>query len=504
MTGTLFGMEPGVSYSRACFALGAQIAALFATACVVWGVLLSLEPLPITIGWVLGLSLLAWFCCSGVFAGVYFLFAEPITAQTWRTLLRTSTIGVWFTPAAILLAEYSRAAMVAGLIVVVGATRVLYSEWRFAQRELDRPLPAPSVHHLFEDSAHPAPPLVKELVPALTLALFIQAGAVAGMMRYPLLAAGCFALSAALLTAFGLAAGLIPQGKPWELPASAIASLLTVLLTAGLTVGTLTRESMRSYRRSGDSIFLPSPGLLGTARALLSDALYDGGPHKPRKPSGAHGPTAIGVPRYERAGDIGRVGDNEFAGVILWPEVKPETTLVTPVLSGISFSAHATRPLCIPFSGEYWMFRAPHTRPPYGSFLRRGNPASLAFSTTDHAPLEMEAHDRLDQPIDLRCCREIQVAIWNADQYPGTVALELILIDTGHRGRPSQSLGTSPVRSSPGSLPVRETLEFSIPTASELRRFDEFEILFHRDRNRIDKSAHIEIERFVLIPANSP
>jgi len=36
-----------------------------------------------------------------------------------------------------------------------------------------------------------------------------------------------------------------------------------------------------------------------------------------------------------------------------------------------------------------------------------------------------------------------------------------------------------------------------------LRRFDEFEILFHRDQSRIDKSAHIEIERFVLIPLNS-
>jgi hypothetical protein len=115
----------------------------------------------------------------------------------------------------------------------------------------------------------------------------------------------------------------------------------------------------------------------------------------------------------------------------------------------------------------------------------------------------MEAHHRLDQPIDLRCCRKIQVAIWNADRYPVTVALELILVDTGQRGRPSQSLGTSPVRSYPGSLPVRETIEFSIPSAPVLRRFDEFEILFHRDQSRIDKSAHIEIERFVLIPLNS-
>ncbi|HEY1218806.1 MAG TPA: hypothetical protein VGF03_07700 [Bryobacteraceae bacterium] len=464
---------------------------------------LLLEPLPIMIGWLLGLSLLAWFCCSGMFAGVHFLFAEPITAQTARTLLRTSTAGVWFAPTAVLLAEYSPAAMLAGLILVVAATRVLYSEWRFAQGEPELPLPAPSIDHLFENYAPLAPALFRQLVPALTLALFIQAGTVAGIMRYPLLAAACFALSAALLTAVGMAAGVIPQGKPRGLPAAAIASFLTVLLAAGLTVGTLTRGAMRSYHWSGDMSFQPNPGLLATARALLAQSLYDRRSRTPRKASGTRTPTPVGVPRYEQAGDTGRVGDTEFPGVILWPEVRPETTLVAPILYGISFSAHATRPLGIPFSGEYWMFRAPYTRPPYGSFFRRGSPASLAFSTTDHAPLEMEAHDKLDQPIDLRCCRRIQVAIWNADQYPGTVALELILIDTVRPGRPSQSLGTRPVRSSPGSLPVRETLEFAVPTAPELRRFDEFEILFHRDRNRIDKSAHIEIERFVLIPVNS-
>jgi|ERR1017187_414315 hypothetical protein len=508
MTGTLFGTEPGASHFRSYFALGAQIASLFVTGCVVWtcaiwNVALLLEPLPIMIGWVLGLSLLAWFCCSGMFAGLHFLFAEPITAQNGRTLLRTSTAAVWFAPTALLLAEYSPAAMVAGLILVFCTTRVLYSEWRLAQGEPERPLRAPYVDNLFEDYAHPAPALFRQLVPALTLALFIQVGTVAGMMRYPLLAAACFALSAALLTAVGMAAGVIPQGKSRGLPVSTIASFLTVLLAAGLTVGPLTRGPMRSYHWFGNTGFLPSPGLLGTARALLSDALYEGAPRTPRKASDAHGPAAVRVPRYEPAGDTGRIGDNEFPGVILWPEVMPETTLVAPILSGTSFSAHATRPLGIPFSGQYWMFRAPHTRPPYGSFFRRGSPASLAFSTKDHAPLEMVAHHRLDQPIDLRCCRKIQVAIWNADHYPGTVALELILIDTGRRGRPSQSLGTSPVRSSPGSLPVRETLEFSIPTAPELRRFDEFEILFHRDRNRIDKSARIEIERFVLIPVGS-
>jgi hypothetical protein len=114
----------------------------------------------------------------------------------------------------------------------------------------------------------------------------------------------------------------------------------------------------------------------------------------------------------------------------------------------------------------------------------------------------MEAHHRLDQLVDLRCCRMIQVIIWNADLYPGTVALELILVDTARRRQPSQSLGVVPVRSSPSGLPVREILEYSVPAESEFQSFDEFSILFHLTPNRNDRSAHIEIERFVLIPAN--
>ena len=39
--------------------------------------------------------------------------------------------------------------------------------------------------------------------------------------------------------------------------------------------------------------------------------------------------------------------------------------------------------------------------------------------------MEMEAHQKLDLPVDIKCCSEIQLAFRNSDQYPGTVALEL-------------------------------------------------------------------------------
>ena len=132
------------------------------------------------------------------------------------------------------------------------------------------------------------------------------------------------------------------------------------------------------------------------------------------------------------------------------------------------------------------MFRSPFTRPPRNSFFQRGTPAALSFRTTDHRPMQMEAHHRLDRPLHLRCCRSVQVAIWNADRYPGSVSLELFLLNTELPGSPPQSLGLAAVRSAPdaGKEPVTavpETLEFRIPPDPSLQAFDEFQVVLRRD-----------------------
>ena len=50
--------------------------------------------------------------------------------------------------------------------------------------------------------------------------------------------------------------------------------------------------------------------------------------------------------------------------------------------------------------------------------------------TSDNAPLlQMEARQKLERAISLRCCSRVRVAILNTDRYPGTVSLELILTD---------------------------------------------------------------------------
>jgi hypothetical protein len=163
------------------------------------------------------------------------------------------------------------------------------------------------------------------------------------------------------------------------------------------------------------------------------------------------------------------------------------------------------RPLSIPFSGEYWMFRWPFAKPPRSSYFRRGSPANLSFKTTDHRSLQMEARHQLEQSIALDCCSRIELAIRNADRFPNTIALELVLIDNEHPGPPTLSLGTDLISSLPDLrrdpvTPVNETLSFTVPYSTPMASFNEFKIVFLRDRRRMDQSAKVAIDRFILIP----
>ena len=198
-----------------------------------------------------------------------------------------------------------------------------------------------------------------------------------------------------------------------------------------------------------------------------------------------------------------------FPGIVLTPEEQPHSVLVPPLpaMQPGLFSPRQATPLSIPFFGVYWIFKAPDTRPPENSLQARGSPSEHTFRSTDHRPLIMEARQNFGMSIDLKCCREIQIAVTNADTYRWTVSIELILVDSTSPGRPSQSLGISPVKSSPywtiyGDRPqaLPEMLSFAIPATPSIRSFDEVTVRYQLDAPRTDTAAKVAIERFVLVP----
>jgi hypothetical protein len=465
----------------------AQMASLLVTGVLIWNSAVRPQlvflPLSAVVAHALLYAALAWFFSAVITFGLcLFLPGEQSSRVVW-SVFRAAAVGVWFAPACILLSQLSPASLAAALVLVIAATRLLYAEWT-AGRPAPVPPPSP-VLGLFGNFTVKRPVLTRELLTGLAAAVALQWGVVSVWKHQPMMAGALFVLSASIVTLFAMVSGAVEDSQPPSLPRSVIGMAMTVLLAAGLTVGGL---RVAGGRGSADGAGM-GPGAGGrSAFASAKEILRDlfGEEEK--------GFDEVGLPVPKTSTVTpGIAPDGSFPGVILWPEIKPITRLVAPPPQGLSTGTAIARTFGIPFAGQYLLYRFPQQRPPATSILQRGSPATLSFSTVDRVRLNMDAIQKLDEPVDLTCCRAVQIEIWNADKHPGTVILELYAND--------RLLGSKPVNSSPDLtreplVAVMETLEF--PSAAVVAT--EFKVVFRRNYTRADKSARIAIERFLLVP----
>jgi hypothetical protein len=477
-----------IDRARAIFWL--QLASLIVTGWVVGKIAI----LPVGIGLLSRTILLAvWYslaalALSGAITFVLLLAVRKLErAETVDVTLRTCAAGVWFAPAAILLGSSSPLATTAALVLVVSVTRVLYSQWRAVPEQPPaQPLPAPHEAMLFGSGELATGFAPRDVWPAMAVAVALQLGWASASFGRQSAAAAFYALGAAVLTAYGISAGVWDRDRRPVLPRAIMGVAVTLLLTVIITLlGTimLMGGGSEGSEEAGGAGSNPPPNSLRPPPPPAPTRKYDPPPIDPAR---------LGPPMTVPGG---------FPGVILWPETAPVPMLVEPMPKGDGLSRRSpSRPFVIPFDGAYWMFRWPFTRPPANSFVRRGTPSEMSFSTPDRWPLNMEAHQRLQRELDLKCCSKVQVVILNADRFPGTVGIELALIRNG--GSPFR-LGTAQVNSMPDLSrdpipPISETLEFTVPENAP--RFDEFDVVYTRMKLRADKSARIAIQKFVLVP----
>jgi hypothetical protein len=197
-----------------------------------------------------------------------------------------------------------------------------------------------------------------------------------------------------------------------------------------------------------------------------------------------------------------------YQGVILWPQMPRKAKVVPPLPHQQAVSVTSiSKPLVIPFQGSYWYFRDPAKRPTSEAHIMRALPTEVAFHSTDFHRLIMEAHQELDRPIELTCCREIDLMILNADNIPGGISISLVLTDSTVRGSASQTLGSYNVKSSEPPIfslsrpPVKETLRFIIPAQVRIKRFDELSVVLQPSLERSLGGVKISIQEFRLLPA---
>jgi len=440
-------------------------------------------------------TLAAWIWSAAVALALQAAIRWVEQVSIARATLQTSMVAIWFAPAVLLAYRFSPATMAAALVLVVNATRLLYNQWRVFHPAQELPTLPPEAERLLDRGELPPPILTRHVGPALSVALGLQLGVTAVLFRHHFLAGTLLTLSVAVLTVFAISAGAWESARQPSMPRAIFAALLTVVLAAGLTILAVGGRGMGFGFGGGGAGEAESPPLPPFLTGPNSS------PSTPPATAGA--PQTPGPPPIDSADPGFADVAGSFPGVILWPEIKPVTVLIAPMPASPDAFVAAQMPLGIPFGGEYWFFRPPRQRPPLQSFLRRGSPAKVSFSTTDHWPLSMEAHQKLEQDIDIACCSRIDLSVLNADRYPHTVSLELILRELP--GADSQSLGMLPVQSVPDLqsdpiAPAGETLEFQVPPEPSVHQFNELTVVYHRMHIRSDRSARIAIDRFILVP----
>jgi len=194
-----------------------------------------------------------------------------------------------------------------------------------------------------------------------------------------------------------------------------------------------------------------------------------------------------------------------YIGVILTPKRIPQvSSKQTPQLVFNRKAPGLRNPLHIPFTGSYWFFQDPFVRPPFDSIKAEGDPANVGVHSSNRKPLQMEAVQTLDEPIETRDIDKIKLAMRDADQNPQTISVELVLADTRTWGIPMLSLGVERLEQSSDVTNVMpshsETEGFTVPLHSRLERFNQIRLIFRLDPSRDRRAAAIAIESFVLVP----
>jgi hypothetical protein len=198
---------------------------------------------------------------------------------------------------------------------------------------------------------------------------------------------------------------------------------------------------------------------------------------------------------------------SEYVGIILLPPPKKKTEIIQPIPQVRSVAIGRTsKPVVILFNGQYWYFKAPSKRPGLHAHLAHGEPTDVNIHSTDRLPLLMEAHQDLGSSIDLGCCSEIDIAITNADNRLGKIAVAVRLTDSSSIGKPSQELVKRAIVSSEAVQiplnrpPVKEVLRFQISRSTTMHRFDEISVVFLPARERALGGAKVSVQSFTLIP----
>jgi hypothetical protein len=435
--------------------------------------------------------LAVWIVSEGI---ALFLFAALSLARFSKLLpasLRASASAMWLVPGTLLLASRSQLAVAAGLALVINAARLLASSRApkgatiarkrrvFKRRDDEATEPL-----LFRCQSQPSVYFSRQTVPTILGALALQMGIYALAGDYPLLAAVSFAAATAVWVAQSVARGAMAAGSAsrQSAPGIVVTLLLTVTLTAVLVQTEIVREApvVDAVARE----FLDTPGI--TSQLLERLAHVPPAPFAPPKVASAAART-VATRIVDPTPATESIGGKGVPGVVLRPRAKPHRPTWFGTGPRLAFSS--TRPLAIPFTGEYRIFRTSSGGLPTGALVETGTPLDNLYGTTNGGPMDTVAVQTFGQPLDLTDCGRVLVALTSAETMPLLASMQLVA-----QGR-LQDAGTELM----GMKQAREeTLEFRVPVTGKPLLVSAIWISFQRPGS--NRNPRVAVEGFTLLP----
>jgi hypothetical protein len=429
---------------------------------------------------------LVWLCGAVISFQIYLATSLADFSAMRRAALRAACDAVWFAPALLLLSCFTPAALLVSIALLMNTARLLVARAMRPDYSRLRAKPerrGPLLGSLEVSTAF----LSRSAWPPLFGALTAQAGFTALWKGYPLAAAACLGASAALLTAYAITCGAYEPQDPAQTPRTLWSMLASLLLAASLTTGSLQFGLALHPDVTG-----PMAATRIAIRQLLRPAVYAPAAEPVETPHQAE-------PIFAAPGDAAIIG--QYSGVVLRKKEKTQSAAVLNIPLPSQLFLGPRRPSnVIPFTGVYWLFRPPAPRPPTDAAIRDSSPLETRFVTTDGGAIQMEAHQRLNPPVDIGPWGRIVVSLTNAEPAAAPLYANLILFDAAGGHGASQDLGLTDTALNIGPAQHRNTLEFVIPAMPALRRFDEIEVVFHLGYFGNSRSARVTVENFILLP----
>ena len=424
--------------------------------------------------------LLTWACAFGMTLWTYVVISLDDLFDLAIAALRASVYATWFVPAMLLVMPPAVPVVVAlGIVIMVNAARLVVANPPPQRRLLSRRA-LKAGHRLFGESAVKRGFLSKDTSPALLGAFCLQLGSFAVWAGYPQPAAGLMAGGIASWTWTSIARGAYRPRRRRH-PIHTVASVsIAVLLSISLSV-------VRQVEPAPLPGAAPPEGLLAATRHEVRQLV-----NPPPAAAVAQQPRPPAMPLVSPPIEVDKLGSGGIPGLILLPAKKRPQSVTIPPAYRYQVTLSPTKPVSIPFTGEYRLFRESSVQLPPGSEQRGGTPLDAVYVTTNGGPMETDAYQEFDPPVDFSRCGRIRLTLTSGEVFPASATLILVGTEADNAGEIGPEIfGMSGAR--------EESLEFALPPSPGLK-LKGIRIVFRHNPLAASHSTQVAVQRFTFYP----